>query len=197
MAEQGISGISPRTFTVATTIADSKAAFPPDLVNRVIDQGRLNAIWTSESRIYHAGKRLRICVLFGMSIPAEYPDMQSRITCAPKMAWFTWQHTSEGVIFYTSRGSQFTSTEVISKCVDMGLTRSTGRTGVCWDNAAAESFWNTFKHEYYYRNAFATLSELKTGIENYMHHHNQYRRYSKIGHTSPIDYELALTTQAA
>jgi hypothetical protein len=35
-----------------------------------------------------------------------------------------------------------------------GIRRSRGRTGVCWDNAAAESFFTTLKNEMYYRQAF-------------------------------------------
>lgn len=67
-----------------------------------------------------------------------------------------------------------------------------GATGICWDNAGAESLWSSFKHECYYRHAFATKPELIAAVDNWMRFYNDRRKHSAIGMLSPIDYEQKL-----
>ena len=50
-------------------------------------------------------------------------------------------------IFHSDRGSQYTSADYTATMNKYGFLASVGRTGVCYDNAAAESFNATCKKE--------------------------------------------------
>jgi putative transposase len=52
-----------------------------------------------------------------------------------------------GCIMHTDRGSEYTSTEFRTHTREFDLRQSMGRTGICYDNAAAESFFGLLKAE--------------------------------------------------
>ncbi|MHA7294389.1 IS3 family transposase [Arthrobacter sp. HLT1-21] len=59
-------------------------------------------------------------------------------------------------IFHSDRGAQYTSREMGAWCTGNSVRQSMGATGVCWDNAVAESAFSTLKNEFYYHHSFAT-----------------------------------------
>ncbi|MFF4487215.1 DDE-type integrase/transposase/recombinase [Streptomyces sp. NPDC001544] len=57
------------------------------------------------------------------------------------------EHTAGNAIFHTDHGSQYTSRQFRESLAESDIRQSTGRTGSCFDNAAAESFFAVLKSE--------------------------------------------------
>lgn len=56
----------------------------------------------------------------------------------------------------------------------------------------------TFKNEYYHRHVFPAIAAARTGAYNWIDAwYNARRRHSKIGYSSPLQYERQLAAQAA
>lgn len=197
MAEMGIEGISPRTFTVKTTVVDPTASFPPDRVGRVFDQGGIDLVWTSDITYLTCGEGdAYLCAIrdehsrrvLGLSVANHMRT--ELVEAAVDAAVFTRGGSVAGTILHSDRGSQYTSHDMAAACSKYRLRRSMGATGICWDNAGAESLWSTVKHEYYKRHAFTTYANLTAGLDNYIRFYNHDRRHSSLGMISPIEFEI-------
>jgi putative transposase len=57
-------------------------------------------------------------------------------------------------IFHSDRGSNYTSREFAAVISGLGMRQSVGRTGICYDNAMAESFFAALKNERVHRTAY-------------------------------------------
>lgn len=95
-----------------------------------------------------------------------------------------------GVIFHSDRGTQYTSGAFGDLCAGHGVHQSVGRTGVCWDNAPAESFLATLKKELVHRRTFHTRAEARIVIRHWIEAwYNRRRLSSVLGYLSPIEWE--------
>ena len=95
-----------------------------------------------------------------------------------------------GVVFHTDRGSQFTSRATAQLCRAYGIRQSVGRTGVCWDNAAAESFLGTLKKELVNRADYRTRHQARLSIRYWIEAwYNPRRLHSTIGQQPPNEWE--------
>jgi transposase InsO family protein len=93
------------------------------------------------------------------------------------------------VIFHGDRGSQYMSSDYRKLVTGHGMVQSVGRTGVCWDNAVAESFWSSLKRELVHRYRFATRAEARRAIFVWINRYNRTRLHTTLGMLPPIEYE--------
>jgi transposase InsO family protein len=92
----------------------------------------------------------------------------------------------DGAIFHSDRGSQYTSQCFQDRCAELHVTQSMGHTGVCWDNAVAESFFATLKSDLAAEvGTFATRSEARSWIVRYIEGWYNRRRPHSINQGVP------------
>jgi putative transposase len=94
-----------------------------------------------------------------------------------------------GVIAHADRGSQYTSNDYIDYCHDRRMRPSVGRTGVCWDNAVAESFWESLKREGIQGRVFDTRAEARRAIFKWINWYNTSRLHSTLNDVAPVEWE--------
>ena len=204
MRQAEIAGISPRTWHPPTTVPGPNPDPAPDLVKRRFDQGRRDAAWFSDITYLATGEGWAyLCTVrdghtrrvLGRTVADHL--RADLVEDALRQAVALRGELPGKVIFHADRGCQYTSQQLADLCGELDLLRSMGRTGVCWDNAAAESFWSTFKNEYYHRHVFATIADARRGVYAWIDGwYNARRRHSSIGYLSPLQYEHHLARQA-
>ena len=144
-------------------------------------------IWTNEGWLYLAV----VLDLFNREIVgwSIKPRMTADIvTDALAMAWFR-RKPAPGLIHHSDRGSQYASHEFQAKLAAYGMVCSMSRKGNCWDNAPAESFFNSLKNERVHEMRYNTRGEAITDLFDYIEvFYNRSRRHSTLCYRSPVQF---------
>ena len=103
----------------------------------------------------------------------------------------TARRPQPGLVHHSDRGSPYASDDYRSALKAAGLVPSMSRTGDCWDNAVAESFFASIKAELIEHERYATHLAAITSIGDYIDNfYNQLRRHSHLGYFNPVEFEL-------
>ncbi len=204
MRKLGLRGICPKKWRT-TTILDHADAYPPDATKRRWDTGALNAVWVGDISYLRTWQ--------GWLYLATVIDAHSRrvigwaidehmrtdlVEDALQMAITLRGELPANVVFHTDRGTQYASAQITTFAAENGITRSMGLTGICWDNAMAESFFATLKTEFYYRRVWPTQTGAKLAVGAWIEdRYNRRRRHSSIGQISPVAFEMRHCNQTA
>jgi putative transposase len=200
MRELGLAAVQPRAYKRTTLPGDAPRP-APDLIDRdfTAEQpgqrlvGDITYLRTGEGWLYLATVLdLATRMVVGWQTAAHMRT--GLVTDALQMA-IDGGHVAPDAIFHSDRGTQYTSAEFDAFTTRKGIRRSLGRTGVCWDNAAAESFFAALKNEMYYRQSFTTRARARFAVAEYIEvFYNRKRLHSTLGYRTPFE---ALTDHRA
>ncbi|MET7352028.1 IS3 family transposase [Streptomyces mirabilis] len=99
-----------------------------------------------------------------------------------------------GCIMHTDRGSEYTSGEFRQELRELNLRQSMGRTGICYDNAAAESFFGLLKAEIgttVWESREAARADVFRFIE-VEYNRTRLRRHPQFGYLTPLETRARL-----
>ena len=191
MRELGLVACQPRPWRPVTT-RQGQAGPVPDLVNRDFSAvvpgekmvGDITYITTWEGWVYLA--TVIDCAtrkVVGWAVDDNYRT--PLITAAIGMAARNLD-LPEGAVFHSDRGSNYTSAEFAAVLEGLGIRQSVGRTGICFDNALAESFNAAVKVERVHRTVYPTRKKAQDDIARYIElRYNRTRLHSALGYRTP------------
>ena len=202
MRQNGIQGRRKRRFRRTT---DSNHALPiaPNVLQRRFDVDAANQawvtdvtyVWTEEGWLYLAA----ILDLFSRRVVGWSVNTtnDTQLTLSALRRALRTRKPESGLVHHSDRGSSYASSDYCDALGAHGITASMSRTGDCWDNAVAESFFGTLKaelvdHEHYPSRATA-IASISDYIEMF---YNLQRRHSFLGYVSPIEFELKARSAA-
>ena len=191
MRELGLVACQPRPWRPSTTQQGHNGPIP-DLVNRDFTAdapgqkmvGDITYVPTWEGWVYLATVidcATRKVAGWAMDDNYRTPLIKSAIEMAARNL-----DLPADAVFHSDRGSNYTSAEFAASLERLGIRQSVGRTGICYDNALAESFNAALKVERVHRTAYPTRKKAKEDIARYIElRYNRMRLHSGLGYRTP------------
>ena len=198
MRSAGITGRAAKRWK-KTTIPDPAAAARADRIRRdfTADAGRLDSRWCGDITYIRTWE--------GWLFLATVIDVASRRVVGYAMAdhlrtelvadalgnAIAARDPDPGVIFHSDRGCQYTSASFAGLADDCQVVLSLGRTGQCWDNALAESFFASLKGELIDTRAWPSRAAARRAVVEYIGWYNGTRLHSTLSYRSPAEFEAS------
>jgi transposase InsO family protein len=196
MQQRGLRGRRKRRFCCTT---DSRHALPiaPNVLDRRFEADAPNRVWVGDVTYIATGEGwLYLAVLldlFSRRVVGWATSATNDRALALHALDRALKHRrpQAGLLHHTDRGSPYASDDYRAALDRRGLVASMSRSGDCYDNAVAESFFATLKAEHVHHQDFPSREVARASIADYIEgFYNPARRHSSIGYVSPIEFEL-------
>lgn len=204
MRELGLQPCQPKPWRLGLT--EPATALLPDLVSRNFTAtvpgdkmvGDITYIPAWEGWVYLATVidcHTKAVIGWAMADHYRTPLIEAAIRMAAR------NHTiKKGAIFHSDRGSNYMSAQFAATLRSLGIRHSVGRTGICYDNAMAESFFAALKNERVHRVIYSTRKQAMADIAGYIElRYNSQRIHSGLDYKTPneVYHEFLNRQQAA
>lgn len=195
MRELGLSGVKRGGYKV-TTIADSTADRPADLVDRKFVAMRPNELWVADIT-YVATWAGFVYVSFVTDVFSRMivgwrvsSSLRSDLALdALEMAVHA-RGGAEGVVHHSDRGVQYLSIRYTERLEEEGAVASVGSKGDSYDNALAETINGLYKTEVIRRKGpWRRLEDVEFATLEWVHWFNNHRLLEPIGDIPPAEFE--------
>jgi putative transposase len=197
MREMGLTSRVSRAFTPTTTQADPTKSPAPNRLDRDFTATRPNEKWVTDITY--------LPTLAGWAYVAVVLDLFSRkvvgwsirdslstplVADALRQAIESRRPVGSELLHHSDRGCQYTSDAYQLTLRTLGIECSMSRTGDCYDNAVAERFFWSLKHEWTSHEEFPDLEAARLSVFKYIEtFYNPVRLHQALGYKSPNEFE--------
>ena len=200
MRRLGLAGaVRGRAFT-RTTIPETDAPRPPDLVTRQFTATRPNQLWVADLT-YVATWRGFVYVAFVIDVFSRRivgwrvsSSLRSDLALdALEQALYDRPLRESGrLVHHSDRGVQYLSIRYTARLAEAGIELSVGSTGDSYDNALAETVIGLFKtEEIYRRGPWKGLADVELATLEWVAWYNGRRLFEPLGYVPPAEFEQA------
>lgn len=193
----GLECVHPRSWTTTTRQDRASQCGLVDLVDRAFVPDGKDELWYGDVTYIatRTGWVYLATVIDGYSramVGWAIADhmRQSLVTDALTMAITARRPALGSVVFHSDRGSVYTGHAFRDLCLANGIIPSVGHTGICYDNAAAESWNAIYKKELINLHIWDNEEHVRQVsfifIESY---YNRHRIQKELGYLTPSEYE--------
>lgn len=196
MLELGLCARQRRRFKPQTTVADPNGPVFPDLIKQGFTAAAPNQRWVGDITYLRCADGFEylatVLDLYSRRVVgwAMGGDIDARLVIKALRLAVDQRQPAHGVIFHSDRGCQYTSEAFRHACQQAGVQQSMGRTGCCYDNAVAESFFHSLKVEWIHGHELMERQAMRSLVFQYIEgYYNNTRRHSTLDYLSPCAYE--------
>lgn len=197
MQDLGLKSRVAKAFTPTTTKSDPTKHAAPNTLDRDFTATRPNEKWVTDITYLPTSA--------GWAYLAVVVDLFSRkvvgwsmsgslatplVAAALRRAVESRRPLGSELLHHSDRGCQYTSDAYQRTLKTLGIECSMSRVGECYDNAVAERFFWSLKHEWTKHETFSDLEAARLSVFKYVEtFYNPVRLHQTLGYKSPDQFE--------